>query len=174
MRGQENYTWEPWHYRRKPAPLELGLGHCALEGWLQKAEVEQGHVSRKSHQLNPRQEAGLKDYQTPPSRAPSPYIIGLFQTPIRQNSNETLFSLRVNHQGRFHLGLAGRWKVLTKVGGGAFHVSRFLFTMKRHVPRSGFPSTVADGFLHPHHPTSSVSLLGTCQLHAATKQPLLK
>lgn len=127
MQGQENYTWKPWHYRRKLAPLELGLGHRALEGRLQKAEVEQGQVSRKSHQLNPGQEAGLKDYQTPPSRAPSPYIIGLFQTAIRQNSNETLFSLRVNHQGRFHLGLEGRWKVLIKWAGGAFHVSRVLF-----------------------------------------------
>ena len=119
-----------WHYRRKRAPLELGLGHRALERWLQKAEVEQGQVLRKSRQLNPGQVAGLKDYQTPPSRAPSPYIIGLFRTPVRQNSNETLFSLRVNQQGRFHLGLSGRWNVLTKLGGRgvcAFHVSRFLF-----------------------------------------------
>lgn len=47
------------------------------------------------------------------------------------------------------------------------------FTMKGCILRSSFPLTVADGFLHPHHPTSSVSLLGACQLHAATKHALL-
>lgn len=38
------------------------------------------------------QVSALMDYQTSPSWAPSSYIIvfGLFQMPVRQNSNETL------------------------------------------------------------------------------------
>ena len=95
--------------------------------------------------------ARLKDYQTPPSRAPSPYNTGLFHTSIRQNSNETLSSLRVNQQRSFHLGLAGytgRWKVLTKMGGGAVCFST--------------PS-----------PPNLCFIVGACQLHAAAKHALL-
>lgn len=91
------------------------------------------------------------------SWAPSFFIIvfGLLQ--MRQNSNEILSNLRVNHQGRFHLGQAvyvDEKKILTKI----FFFFIFFCTSWLFVHHEGimleFPYyTVAYCILHPRHST---------------------
>lgn len=94
--------------------MELGWGHHARR-FGSETEIEQGGIFMQSRRpLRPSIWVhGLSDS----SWAPSFFIIvfGLLQ--MRQNSNEILSSLRVNHQGRFHLGQAvyvDEKKILTK------------------------------------------------------------